>query len=61
MPYLCLPAEPAATPAQPTPPQAQGGCSPEVAGVRAHDSLPGVLGGRAALRTPQPPRECEQQ
>lgn len=60
MPHLCLPAEPAATPAQPAPPQAQGGCSPEDAGIRAHDPLPRVLGGCAALCAPQPPRECEQ-
>ena len=60
-PCLCLPAEPAAAPAQPTPHQVQGGRDPEDAGLRAHDPLPRVLGGGAALRTPQPTREREQQ
>lgn len=55
------PAEPAATPAQPTPPQEQGGLDPEDAGIRAHDPIPGVLGGSAALRSPQPAGKCEQQ
>lgn len=60
-PCLRLPAEPAAAPAQPTPHQVQGGRDPEDAGLRAHDPLPRVLGGGAALRAPQPTREREQQ
>lgn len=53
-------AEPAATPTQPSPPQAQGGCDPEDAGFSACNPLSRVLGCSTALCTPQPPGECEQ-
>lgn len=53
--------EPAATPTQPPPLQAQGGRDSEDAGFSACNPLSGVLGGSAAFCTPQPPGECEQQ
>lgn len=59
--HVCVFAEPAATPTQPSPPQAQGGCDPEDAGFSACDPLSRVLGCSASFCTPQPPGECEQQ
>lgn len=58
--HVCVLVEPAATPTQPSPLQAQGGCNSEDAGFGACDPLSGVLGGSTALCTPQPSGEREQ-
>lgn len=41
-------------------PQSAGERRAEDARLGAHDAVPGVLGGGAALRAPEPPRERQQ-